>query len=139
MGANDKGEEKFGEFDNIDFSKLDIGNIIRLCLKCKTKEDAKKVLEQYERYCDSPEIARTNLGYMFGYCGSENSKKLYSLFPVNHPVFGKEFGRGKEPSLKDAIEMGRAFGTGVIIAGRVEKLEKDINNIRENKREIKKE
>lgn len=139
MGEIEKDDNKSGEFDNIDFSKLDIGNIIRLCLKCRNEEDAKKVLEQYERYCDTPKIARSNLGYIFGYCGSENSKKLYSLFPVNHPIFGKEFGRGKEPSLKEAIEMGRVFGTGMIIAERIEKLGNEINNIRENKREIKKE
>lgn len=131
----DKGEEKLA-FYNIDFSKLDIGNIIRLCLKCQTKEEAKKVLEQYERYCETPEIARSNLGYIFGYCSKENIEKLYSLFPVSHPIFGKEFGRGKEPSFKEAVEMGRKFGTCVIMTERIEKLEKDINNVRKNKREI---
>ncbi len=139
MGVDAKGEEKFGEFDNIDFSKLDIGNIIRLCLKCQTKEDAKKVLEQYERYCETPEIARSSLGYIFGYCNEEDIKKLYSLFLVNHPAFGPGFGRGKEPSFKEAVEMGRKFGNCVIMTERIEKLEKDINNIRENKRKIKKE
>lgn len=81
------------EFDNIDFARLDIGQILSLCLRCKTKEDASKVLEQYEKYCETPEIARSNLGYIFGYCSEEERKKLYSLFPVNHPVFGHDFGR----------------------------------------------
>lgn len=83
-----------GNFDDIDFSKLDIGGIIRLCLKCKTKEDAEKVMRQYEKYCDTPEIARIDLGYIFGYCDSEDREKLYVLFPVNHPIFGEKFGRG---------------------------------------------
>lgn len=81
------------EFDNIDFSKLDIGNIISLCLRCKTEGDSKKVMTQYEKYCDTPEIAHSNLGYIFGYAMNEERIRLYSLFPVNHPVFGSNFGR----------------------------------------------
>lgn len=45
-----------GKFGDIDFTKLDIGEIIKLCLKCETKEDANEVLMQYEKYCDNPEI-----------------------------------------------------------------------------------
>ena len=99
-----------GEFGNIDFSKLDITNIISLCLGCKTKEDADKVLRQYEKYCDTPEIARKNLGYIFGYCNSEDREKLYSLFPVNHPMFGETFGRGGDISSEDAFKMGEKMG-----------------------------
>lgn len=84
------------KFDNIDFEKLDIGGIIGLCLECKTKEDAKKVMEQYEKYCDTPEIAYKNLGYIFGYAMDEERRRLYSLFPVNHPIFGSDFGRTEE-------------------------------------------
>lgn len=93
----------YNMFDNIDFGVLDISAMLRLCLKCQTKEDAKKVLEQYEKYCHTPEIARSNLGYIFGYCNSDDRKKLYSLFPVNHPVFGKGFGREYDEEISEAI------------------------------------
>ena len=99
------------KLDNIDFTDLDITDIIGLCLKCKDKEDAKKVLEQYEKYCDTPEIARKNLGYIFGYCNEEDRKKLYSLFPVDHPIFGEKFGRGNDPTTEQAFAMGIAIGT----------------------------
>lgn len=99
-----------GEFDNIDFSKLDINGIIRLCLKCKTKEDAEKVMMQYEKYCDTPEIARKNLGYIFGHCGQEDREKLYSLFPVNHPIFGPEFGHRGDVSCTKVFKMGEKLG-----------------------------
>ena len=99
-----------GEFDDIDFSTLDITNIISLCLRCQTKEDAEKVLRQYEKYCDTPEIAHENLGYIFGYCNTEDREKLYSLFPVNHPIFGKGFGRGEDISNIDAFKMGKKMG-----------------------------
>lgn len=95
------------DLDNIDFAKLDIGGIIGLCLKCENETDAKKVLTQYEKYCDTPEIAHKNLGYIFGYCNSKDRMKLYSLFPVDHPVFGKEFGRGSDPTPQEAFAMAK--------------------------------
>ncbi len=107
MKDNNKESSYEGEFDNIDFSKLGFDQIINLCLKCNTKEDAEKVLKQYEKYCDSPEIARSNLGYIFGYTDDENRKKLYALFPVNHPIFGEGFGRGKDPSPEEAFRIGQ--------------------------------
>lgn len=89
------------------FEQMNISNIISACLKCKTKERANELIEQYEKYCDTPEIARGNLGYMFGYCNSEDRNKLYKLFPVNHPVFGSGFGRDKDICSKEAFEMGK--------------------------------
>lgn len=99
--------QSHGKFGDIDFSKLDIGQIIKLCLQCETKEDAGEVLRQYEKYCDTPIIARSNLGYIFGYCNAEDRKKLYALFTVNHPVFGAGFGRGSDPSPEDAFKAGK--------------------------------
>ena len=84
------------QFENIDFAKLDISGLLNLCLKCQTKEDAKKLLEHYEKYCDNPETAHINLGYIFGYASEENRKRLYSLFPLIHPIFGPSFGRGSD-------------------------------------------
>lgn len=92
-------EIKKSEFENIDFSKLDIGQLIDLCVRCQTIDDVKKVLEQYEKYCCTPAIAYENLGYIFGYASEENRKRLYSLFPVNHPVFGPDFGRCNDTTI----------------------------------------
>jgi hypothetical protein len=108
MDNKEKAIEKFG---NIDFSKLgDIGKLLTLCLKCETKEDAGEVLRQYEKYCDTPQIADSNLGYIFGYCNEEDRKKLYSLFPVSHPVFGTAFGRLGNSSPGDALKIGKKMG-----------------------------
>lgn len=79
--------------NEIKFEDLDIGGIINLCLTCKNKEEAKEILKEYEQYCDTPEIAHSNLGYMFGYCSGKDRKKLYDLFLVSHPIFGSQFGR----------------------------------------------
>lgn len=70
-----------------------ISGIITLCLNCETKEQAEELQKQYEEYCDTPEIARSNLGYIFDYCDETDRKKLYRLFQVSHPVFGSSFGR----------------------------------------------
>lgn len=99
-------------FEKIDFVRIDVGQLIALCLKCNTKEEAKQVLEQYENYCDSPEIARENLGYIFGYCLKEEREKLYRLFPVSHPVFGEGFGRGKDLSPEEAFKKGYEWEKG---------------------------
>ena len=83
------------DVENIHFEDMKIQDILALCLKCNDKDDAKKVLEKYKQYCDTPEIAMSNLGYIFGYCCKSDREKLYSLFPVNHCIFGKSFGREK--------------------------------------------
>ena len=87
-----------------------MGHIIKLCLQCETKEDASEVLRQYENYFDNPEIAHKNLGYIFGYCDPEVRKRLYALFPVDHPAFGHGFGRGDDPSPEEAFKTGEAMG-----------------------------
>lgn len=68
--------------------------ILSLCLKCETKEAGiSERFGQYEKYCDTADIARKNLGYIFGYLNVEDRKKMYSLFLVDHPIFGHGFGR----------------------------------------------
>ena len=81
-----------GEFDNLKLVGIPFGDLLNICLRCKTEEDAKKVLGQYVEQSTSPEIARSNLGYIFGYVGIEESKRLYSLFHVQHPIFGESIG-----------------------------------------------
>jgi len=103
MENEEKAIEKFGD---IDFSKFNIGGLISLCLRCETKEDADEILRQYEKYCDTQEIVHSNLGYIFGYTNEEDRKKLYSLFPVSHPIFGTAFGRLGDVFPEDAIKAG---------------------------------
>ena len=79
--------------DKICFAEMNIAGVVSRCLACETVEEAEIVLHAYEDYCDTIEIAHRNLGYIFGYCSPENRERLYRLFPVNHPIFGAEFGR----------------------------------------------
>lgn len=106
-------------FENIDFESMDVLSLIDLCLKCNTKEEAKQVLEQLENYCDTPKIARQNLGYIFGYCRKEEREKLYSLFSVSHPVFGEGFGRGKDLSPEEYFKKGIKIGSDKNGNGRI--------------------
>lgn len=106
----DKKSESIGKFGDIDFKKLSMGQIVKLCLKCETKEDTNELLRQYEKCFDNPVVAGDNLGYMFGYYDPEDRKKLYALFPVDHPVFGPGFGRGSDPSPEDAFKKGEKMG-----------------------------
>lgn len=94
------------KFKNIKFDKMKTFDIISLSLECDTKEEALEIIKQYEKYCDTPEIAHINLGYLFGYCNEDDRKKLYSLFPVSHPIFGSKFGRGYEPTPIEAVNEG---------------------------------
>lgn len=94
----------------IRFDEINISDLISLCLSCETENDAENVMKQYEQYCDTPEIAHKNLGYMFGYCSEEDRKKLYDLFLVSHPIFGSGFGRGKDITPEEAYKKGEEVG-----------------------------
>ena len=78
------------EIEDYDFDGGDVGSLLSLCVKCRTSDEASRVLERYRAI---NEFADKNLGYMFGYCASTERKRLYKLFPVAHPVFGARFGR----------------------------------------------
>ena len=88
-----KNGNKENWIDEVDFSLVNISEIIQLCLKCQTVEEASRLRERYREYCNTPEIADGNLGYIFGYCSESDRKKLYGLFSVTHPIFGSVFGR----------------------------------------------
>jgi len=92
------------EIDNFNWGKATIGDVLELCLKCKTQKQATRLLEAYRNF--EPKFADQNLGYMFGYCSDKNRKRLYKLFPVNHPVFGSGFGRGEDPTVEEAFRKG---------------------------------
>lgn len=82
--------------DGVEFEQASISDVIDMCLKCETKKEASELRERYRAYCTTPEVADKNLGYIFGYCNEEQRKKLYSLFPVIHLMFGVSFGREGE-------------------------------------------
>ena len=86
-----------------------IGQLLDACCSCETREDAESLLKAYRTIC--PDHAASNIGYILGYLGSEDRERLYALFSeCNHPVFGGGFGRGKDVSPEEALEMGRRRG-----------------------------
>ena len=91
------------EIENYDFENGAISNLLDLCCKAKTQEDATRLIERYRAV---NQYADKNLGYIFGYCGTETRNRLYNLFPVNHPIFGSGFGRGQDPTAKEAFDKG---------------------------------
>lgn len=92
-----------GSFDKLKSEGMEISEILRICLKCNTKEEAAEVLKEYEEQYSNPELAHANLGYIFGYADDEGRKKLYSLFPLNHPIFGPTFGRGGDSNVNKVL------------------------------------
>ena len=91
------------KIEDFDFLNGTISSLLDLCLKADTKQEANRIIERYKAV---NEHAEQNLGYIFGYCGEKEREKLYRLFIVNHPVFGSGFGRGKDPTTKEAFDKG---------------------------------
>lgn len=70
----------------------------------KTAEEAQSLWDAYVAWLSRPdaklcgkgpeEVAASNIGYLMGYYGDEERKRVYALFPTaSHPVFGYDFGR----------------------------------------------
>ena len=76
---------------NID--KRTYGDLADLCRMCKTKEEAAYLVKEYAKVCEKPEYAGKNIGYLLGYFGEEERKRLYAIFDTDHPIFGPTFGR----------------------------------------------
>jgi hypothetical protein len=98
----------------------------------KEPEEIKQFVKEYEEYMlthcgrhpDHPEdeqdlktvgheieIARSNVGYILGYYSDGTARRWYSALPnISHPVFGHGFGRGKDPTPKEAFDTGRKMG-----------------------------
>jgi hypothetical protein len=86
-----------------------IGDLLKACCACKTEEDANELLNEYKK--TNPEYAEQNIGYILGYLGDEERNRLYALFKTcNHPIFGAVFGRGKDPTTKEAFDIGVKMG-----------------------------
>lgn len=77
------------EIEAFEFSKARVFDILDLCCKVKTEEDAKRLIEKYKSVIAS---AEENLGYMFGYVEPASKRaKLHKLFKVIHPIFGSTY------------------------------------------------
>jgi hypothetical protein len=52
----------------------------------EAKEFADKFMKGYRKVT---KFADTNIGYVIGYYDNKERKKLYKIFNVNHPIFGR--------------------------------------------------
>lgn len=83
------------EINEFNFAKSTVETLLTLCCNIQTKEEATKLMKRYREV--EPKFADKNLGYILGYVEPpEERQRLYGLFPVNHPIFGKNFGRKEE-------------------------------------------
>lgn len=64
-----------------------IGELLRNAQKCTTRKEAAAFLRAYEAV--EPVHAKQNLGYVIGYCSDDERKRLYDLFDLEHPFFGR--------------------------------------------------
>lgn len=98
-----------------------IGGILTALCNIEEPEDIRKFVKEYEQdmllHGDPEikgreiEIARQNIGYILGYLGEKDRNRIYAALPnVSHPVFGAGFGRGHDPTPKEAIEKGEEMG-----------------------------
>lgn len=129
-----------GRFDKLKSGEgMEISEVLKICLKCNTKEEASEVLREYGEQCESPEIAQTNFGYIFGYAEGEDRKKLYSLFSLSHPIFGPAFGHcDEDDKIVDALggiikNMNRQTGIAKL---KVEPASVDLVMTKEREREL---
>jgi hypothetical protein len=86
-------------------------------VKCRTKQDAAKVLDRYasdilsdpDLDCRTPEEAKqralNNIGYLSGYYDLETKHRILELFDTEHPVFGHA-----DPTPEEAFNAGRRLG-----------------------------
>lgn len=71
-------------------------------VKVSTKEEAQEFLALV--LAENPH-ARENIGYMAGYFDNETKQRVYALFGVEHPIFGK-----LDPTFSQAMASGVAHG-----------------------------
>ena len=62
------------------------GDLFDAAASCRTQDEADLFLAAYRA---SSEHADANLGYIIGYGDGETRERLYGLFQLDHPVFGK--------------------------------------------------
>jgi hypothetical protein len=70
------------------------GDQFKEALACETKEQAEKwLLTEIEDFkggkAEAKSTILTNIGYMAGYYGTKEQKKVYDLFGAAHQILGK--------------------------------------------------
>jgi hypothetical protein len=89
----------------------------------ETEEDAAELWNTYIEFLSRPtarlggktpqEVAGSNIGYLMGYYGDGERRRVYALFPqASHPIFGHDFGRGADPTPAQAVEAGKRAALG---------------------------
>ena len=88
-----------------------------LC-ELETEQDAAEFWNVYVEFLSRPSarlggkapeaVAGSNIGYLMGYYGDEERRRVYALFPqASHPIFGHDFGHGGEdPTPAEALAAG---------------------------------
>lgn len=82
-----------------------IGDLMRHGIDaCDTREDAQEFMSRYRA---ESEHADANIGYLSGYYGSEDMRRIQDWFDCAHPIFGRS-----EPSPEQAFEAGKRWVHG---------------------------
>lgn len=68
-------------------------------------EDAQDFMNLYEEDCvqrgGDMSVVRSNIGYVAGYCDQKTADRIYRVFSVSHPIFGRS-----HPSAEEAFQAG---------------------------------
>lgn len=75
----------------LDVSKLSISETLDTALKLKGKEQEEFAEAVMAHLKEVGGHGASNLGYFIGYYDAKDRKKLQKLFPVEHPIFGKDY------------------------------------------------
>jgi hypothetical protein len=95
------------EFEGRELRTLgDIMETVVLIAGSGDKLRAAAFIEAYEKIA-APDVVRKNLGYGAGYYDTETATKIYEVFDVRHPIFGRTF-----PKPEWAMEMGMRRANG---------------------------
>lgn len=70
------------------------------------RQRADAFIEAYEKIAE-PKVVRANIGFGAGYYDQTMATKIFDVFQVRHPVFGKTF-----PNPDWAFELGQRRATG---------------------------
>lgn len=100
---------------------MDIRGMMQLALSCRTKDEAKILVdaatsaaledEPTMTATDARTIVLSNIGYMSGYYDRATAARLLDLFETRHPFFGaiEEWPKTVEETFERGLAMGRAM------------------------------
>ncbi|KKN58402.1 hypothetical protein LCGC14_0552150 [marine sediment metagenome] len=83
-----------------------MGQIMDAAVAITTREEAQEFLTAYQATCTKPGVAAANIGYAAGYYSQDTAQRLYELFSVEHPIFGRN-----RPTSDEAFQAGLKLGT----------------------------